>query len=55
MIKYEKEAEILTAFDSHKKRVARDLIDFGEGKRVARVVGQMQYREFKAGWQHAKS
>jgi hypothetical protein len=43
----------LAAFEQYKQRVARVMIDGGEGNRVRQILERLSFDDFEAGWQAA--
>jgi len=45
--------QLLEEFEKYQQRVARAMIEGGEGKRVRQIVNRISFEDFEAGWKAA--
>jgi len=45
--------KLLEEFEKYQRRVARAMIDGGEGKRVPKIIAGLSFDDFEAGWKAA--
>lgn len=45
--------QLLEEFEKYQQRVARAMIDGGEGKRARQIVNRISFEDFEAGWKAA--